>query len=121
MSQILGRGLGLHLLLCDMRGVRGVIPFGPPPDPAPGPPRRTPAPRSRSREIVRPSGFAVVRLITSSYFVEHEVESVFAKLVQLQIGALVVDADTCALLGCFLGWRFWLCRKLKHRCLLTLA
>jgi hypothetical protein len=23
-------------------------------------------------------------------------------------------------LGCFLGWRFWLCRKLKHRCLLTL-
>jgi hypothetical protein len=24
-------------------------------------------------------------------------------------------------LGCFLGWRFWLCRKLKHRCLLTLA
>src|SRR5262249_37322272 len=20
-----------------------------------------------------------------------------------------------ALLGCFLGWRFWLCRKLKHR------
>jgi hypothetical protein len=26
-----------------------------------------------------------------------------------------------ALLGCFLGWRFWLCRKLKHRCLLTLA
>jgi hypothetical protein len=25
-----------------------------------------------------------------------------------------------ALLGCFLGWRFWLCRKLKHRCLLTL-
>ena len=26
-----------------------------------------------------------------------------------------------ALLGGFLGWRFWLCRKLKHRCLLTLA
>jgi hypothetical protein len=26
-----------------------------------------------------------------------------------------------ALLGCFLGWRFWLCRKLKHCCLLTLA
>ena len=26
-----------------------------------------------------------------------------------------------ALLGSFLGWRFWLCRKLKHRCLLTLA
>jgi hypothetical protein len=24
-------------------------------------------------------------------------------------------------LGRFLGWRFWLCRKLKHRCLLTLA
>jgi hypothetical protein len=24
-------------------------------------------------------------------------------------------------LGYFLGWRFWLCRKLKHRCLLTLA
>jgi hypothetical protein len=24
-------------------------------------------------------------------------------------------------LGCFLGLRFWLCRKLKHRCLLTLA
>jgi hypothetical protein len=23
-------------------------------------------------------------------------------------------------LGYFLGWRFWLCRKLKHRCLLTL-
>src|SRR5215472_16110270 len=24
-------------------------------------------------------------------------------------------------LGCFLGWRFWLCRKLKHRCLLPFA
>jgi hypothetical protein len=24
-------------------------------------------------------------------------------------------------LGRFLGWRFWLCRKLKHRCLLALA
>jgi hypothetical protein len=24
-------------------------------------------------------------------------------------------------LGCFLGWRFWLCRKLKHRRLLPLA
>jgi hypothetical protein len=24
-------------------------------------------------------------------------------------------------LGCLLGWRFWLCRKLKHGCLLTLA
>jgi hypothetical protein len=23
-------------------------------------------------------------------------------------------------LDCFLGWRFWLCRKLEHRCLLTL-
>jgi hypothetical protein len=23
-------------------------------------------------------------------------------------------------LDCFLGWRFGLCRKLKHRCLLTL-
>jgi hypothetical protein len=23
-------------------------------------------------------------------------------------------------LGCFLGWRFWLCRKLEHSCLLTL-
>src|ERR1700748_3078403 len=25
-----------------------------------------------------------------------------------------------ALLGCLLSWRFWLCRKLKHRSLLTL-
>src|SRR5438876_2531050 len=24
-------------------------------------------------------------------------------------------------LGCFLSWRFWLCRKLKHRCLLPFA
>src|SRR6266478_4888096 len=31
--------------------------------------------------------------------------------------AHVIDA----LLGCFLGWRFWLCRKLKHRCLLPFA
>jgi len=31
--------------------------------------------------------------------------------------AHVTDAPLC----CFLGWRFWLCRKLEHRCLLTLA
>jgi hypothetical protein len=22
-------------------------------------------------------------------------------------------------LGCFFGWRFWLCRKLQYRCFLT--
>jgi hypothetical protein len=33
-----------------------------------------------------------------------------------RISADVNDAPV----GYFLGWRFWLCRKLKHRCLLTL-
>jgi hypothetical protein len=31
--------------------------------------------------------------------------------------AHVTDAPLC----CFLGWRFWTCRKLERRCLLTLA
>jgi hypothetical protein len=39
---------------------------------------------------------------------------------QFTRGRMSADIND-ARLGCFLGWRFWLCRKLKHGCLLTLA
>jgi hypothetical protein len=36
------------------------------------------------------------------------------------IGIVVVAVFADAPLGCFLSWRLRLCRKLKHRCLVTL-
>jgi hypothetical protein len=43
------------------------------------------------------------------------------KIAERPLGDRRTSADVNdAPLGCFLDWRLWLCRKLKHRCLLTL-